>query len=134
MEEDNKPKSGIIRFIRILLIVIIIVSILAIGGISLAPIITETIKQNKLENDIIGSWTTDGYTVYEFYKDNKGALVLPIGTSNFNYKIEENRISIDFEKEDSMDPDYEFSFEDEKLIFKGINNTSGTYTFTRNDK
>lgn len=91
----------------------------------------EKSEQNKLENELLGSWTTDGYTTYEFYEDGKGALKIPVGDYNFFYTTENNRISIDFENEKSIDSDYEFSFEDGILILKGINNTSGIYKFTK---
>lgn len=137
MEEEYKSKRSTRKKKKSILpklIILILIIAIAVCCIIFIPKIIDNSKQNKLENKIIDSWTTDGYTVYEFYKDNKGALVLPIGNYNFSYKIEGNKISIDFENEESIDSDYEFSFEDEKLILKGINNTSGTYTFTKNEK
>ena len=123
----KKKKKGIISklIVLIVLVAIIICSII---------FISRTINNVKQYNKILGSWTTDGYTVYEFYEKNKGALVLPIATYDFTYKIEENRVYIDFQNEKSIDSDYEFSFKNEKMILKGINKTSGTYTFTKNEK
>ena len=38
---------------------------------------------------------------------------------------------IDFESDRATDSDFEYSFEGDKLILKGIKSTTGTYTFTR---
>ena len=124
----KKKKSKLLIFI--LLIIIIVVIVCSVIFISKPK---ENHEQNKLEKGLLGSWTTDGYTVYEFYEDGNGALKIPMSDYTFSYTIDENKVSIDFENEKSIDSDYEFSFEDEKLILKGINKTSGTYTFTKNE-
>ena len=89
------------------------------------------IFRNKGKNTLIGTWTTDGVTVYEFKKNNAGALVLPLSTYEFTYKVEENKLYIDFKNEKSTDSSYEYSFKNGQLILKGINKTTGTYTFKR---
>ena len=126
MRKKKKSKLPILVFL-ILVVAIIVCCIIFI------PKLKEKSQQNKLEKQLLGSWTTDGYTVYEFYEDGKGVLKIPMADYSFSYTIDENKVSIDFENEKSIDSDYEFSFEDEKLILKGINKTSGTYTFTKNE-
>ena len=137
MEEEKNTKRSVRKKKKSIvskLIILILIIAMAILCVVYIPRFKNNDNKNELEEKIIGSWTTDGYSVYEFYENKKGALVLPIATYDFNYKIEENIISIDFENEKSIDSDYEFSFEGEKLILKGINNASGTYTFTKNEK
>jgi len=64
---------------------------------------------------IIGTWTTDGVTVYEFNKNKTGKLILPLSEYDFDYEINDNRLHIEF-KHNSIDSDYIISFEDKKLI------------------
>ena len=133
MGEENKSKrkkkSKLLIFMFFILVIAIVVC-----SIFFIPKLGKKYTQNKLEKSLLGSWTTDGYTIYEFYAEGKGALKIPMSDYNFSYSIEDNSIHIDFENEKSIDSDYEFSFADEKLILKGINKTSGTYTFTKNEK
>ena len=125
---DNKKRKSTNKTIVLLIIVLI----LSIFLLLLIPKTKESEKkQKKIENQLLGSWTTDDYTVYEFYENGSGALKIPIATYDFSYKIDNNNIYIDFKNETSIDSDYEFFFEDGKLILKGINKTSGTYTFKK---
>lgn len=121
----RKSKLHIITFIFLVIIIIVCLVIFI-------PKFKEKVKQNKLKNELLGSWTTDGYTVYEFYKEGKGALKIQNADYIFLYSINENTLFIDFENEKSIDSNFEFSFEDGKLILRGINGTSGTYAFTKN--
>ena len=49
---------------------------------------------NKGNNEIIGFWTIDGYTNYEFLENDKGNLVLPHKKMEFTYKIKDNTTAI----------------------------------------
>jgi len=80
---------------------------------------------------LIGTWTTDGVTVYKFEKNNKGALIVPLSTYDFTYKVDGNKLYIDFKNEKSTDSSYEYSFDGNNLVLKGIEKTTGTYTFRR---
>lgn len=129
-EYKRKNKSGKKKKNQFAIIVMIIAVILCL--IIFIPKLNKNNESDKSENKIVGSWTTDGYTVYEFDENGNGKLKIPIAEYEFTYKIEENKIFIDFKNEKSIDSDYEYSFESEKLILKGINKTSGTYVFTKN--
>lgn len=100
----------------------IIISIILV--IVLITILYVTLKRNKF----VGTWTTDGYTIYEFKKDYTGLLIVSTANYKFNYKIEKNKIYIDFENENSTDSTYDYSFENGKLILNGDN---GKYIFTK---
>lgn len=80
---------------------------------------------------IVGSWTTDGITVYTFNKDNTGLLSVSLTDYEFTYKIEENKLYIDFENERSVDSTYEFNLDGDKLTLKG---ERGTFLFTKKEK
>ena len=88
-------------------------------------------NNNKVDNLLIGLWSIDGYTDYEFNKDGKGKMITPLKDYPFTYKTENNQLFIDFENETSKDSTYEFSFEDEKMIWKNLEETYLIFTFTR---
>ena len=72
-----------------------------------------------------------GITIYEFDNKGSGKMILPSSEYKFTYVSNNNKLYIDFESDKATDSDYEYSFENDKLILKGINSTSGTYTFTK---
>lgn len=98
----------------IIIIVVVITIIILISGYLLLT--------NKKNNKLIGFWTIDGYTNYEFLKNNKGNLVLPHKKMKFTYKIKDNKICIDFKDEKTIDKCYEYNFEGKKLVIRDINN------------
>ena len=77
---------------------------------------------------IVGSWTTDGVTIYRFNKDNTGSLIVSLSEYEFTYKIDDNKIYIDFDNERSVDSTYEYTLEKDKLTLKG---ERGTFVFTK---
>ena len=88
-------------------------------------------KLNETEiitKTLIGKWTTDGNTVYEFNEGGKGTLIVPVAKLPFTYKLENNQLFIDFENEDSEDSSYSYIIEDNKL---SIQNSNGTFVFSR---
>lgn len=112
-------------------LLIIIIFITIVGTVIFILNSRKDANEANITSEILGTWTTDGYTVYEFNENGNGKLVIPIADYEFSYRIEENKIYIDFKNEISTDSDYEYSFEDGKLILKGINKTTGTYEFTK---
>ncbi len=103
----------------ILCIVLIIGIILVMLGI---------FKVINSKNKLIGSWTTDGVTVYEFNKNGKGKLILPLAEYEFNYKTKSNKLSIDFINDKSEDSDYTYSFKMKKLVLEG---EKGVFIFSK---
>lgn len=85
-------------------------------------------KINSSKNIIIGTWKSDGGTIYEFKKNNHGVMKTFLSQYKFKYKIKDNILSIDFEDEKAIDTDYEYSCEKKKCIFKS---DRGTFTFTK---
>ena len=105
----------------IIMIVLIIIVICAIIALLLG--LNKTKKPS-----IIGTWTTDGVTIYKFNKDNTGALIVSLGEYEFTYTIDDDTLEIDFKNERSEDAKYKYTFEDNKLILEGDN---GKYTFIK---
>ena len=134
MKEENKTRSKSRkkkkRKLPIFIFFILVIAIV-VCAIIYIPKIKEQSKQAKLKKQLLGSWTTDGYTVYEFYEEGEGALKIPMADYVFSYTIDENKVSIDFENEKSIDSDYEFSFEgktyDILLAIDSENNDGGLY-------
>ena len=110
------------------LVIIIIILITIVGTVIFILNSRKDANEANITSEILGTWTTDGYTVYEFNENGNGKLIIPIADYEFSYRIEENKIYIDFKNENSTDSDYEYSFEDGKLI---LNQTTGTYEFTK---
>jgi len=108
-----------------------VICMFIIASLFLLIIFVQIMKENEniQENSLIGLWTTDGVTVYEFKDNGNGALKLPLSEYAFTYKIEKDKLHVHFGSEKTTDSDYEYSFEDDKLILKGINDTTGYYIF-----
>lgn len=109
----------------------IIISILMILlGVAILVYLINSKKNNTNEIDyIIGEWTTDGVTIYKFNEDTTGSLKVSLGEYDFDYKIEDNKLYIDFKNEKSEDSEYTYSISKDKLTLKGKN---GEFEFKRN--
>ena len=113
-------KTKIKRFI------LLIISIIAI--LFLIFVIIKKPEEKEKSKTIIGTWTTDGVTNYQFNKNGTGILIVPLSEYEFTYKMEDDSLLIDFKNEKSTDSKYKFYFEDEKLILEG---TNGKFTFKK---
>lgn len=80
------------------------------------------------KSKLVGNWTSDNITIYEFYKNNTGKLIVSLNEYEFNYKLKDNYLYIDFKNEKYEDSKYSYSFKKKKLI---LMNENGTFTFTK---
>jgi len=124
---DNEKNNNWGKIIAIAIILIIVVAI-AISIIAKSP---EQNYSKETDERLVSTWTTDGTTVYEFESNGKGTMKVPSSEYKFTYVLNDNKLYIDFESDKAVDSNYEYSFENDKLILKGINSTTGTYTFTK---
>lgn len=113
------------------IVIIFIIAIIVIGIVVFIKSPTQGENNKNVDERLISSWTTDGITVYEFDKKGEGKLKLPSSEYKFTYTVNNNKLYIDFESDKATDSNYEYSFENDKLILKGIYSTAGTYTFTK---
>ncbi len=111
-------KKKIIIMIILILILIFVITILMLGG------------KPTSKKSIVGTWTTDGVTIYEFNRNKTGKLIVSVGEYPFTYKISGDTLEIDFENEKSTDSKYTYKFDDNKLILEGDN---GTFTFIKKE-
>ena len=123
---DNEKNSNWGKYIVIVIILIIVAIVISI--------VVKSPKQDfykRTDDRLISTWTTDGTTVYEFESNGKGTMKLPSTEYKFTYVLNDDKVYIDFESDKATDSDYEYSFDGDKLILKGIKATTGVYTFTK---
>lgn len=129
IRSNGKKKN---KLLGICMVIIVILSILVVfivkhkQNVNKQNVQSENIQE---ENTLIGLWTTDGVTVYEFIENGNGILKLPLNEYNFTYKIEGNKLFINFGSKETRDSNYEYLFEEGKLVLKGIKGTTGNYIF-----
>lgn len=82
-------------------------------------------------NPLVGKWKNDsGDTIYQFYKDNTGKLILRDGEYEYKYEIKDDKVSVNFENKASQDTEFTFKIEDKKLTLKS---SYATVTFEKMD-
>ena len=99
----------------------IIIFIIIIIGIA---VLINNINKPK---QIIGKWKLDDVTLYRFDKDKTGKLILPSTEYEFTYKIDSNRLSIDFKNDSIKDSNYKYEIKDNTLNLSGTDGTTGEY-------
>ncbi len=124
--KERKKKKRII--IVAILVVLLIIGIILLKTRKSDINDTNSGIEEPIQETIIGRWTTDGNTVYEFEKDGKGAIIVPVATLPFSYVIEDNTINVDIENEESQDISYTYELKEDKLILTSVN---GTFEFIR---
>ena len=115
-KKNRKLKPKAIIILLVLIIIVCSALILIFKG------------KNNINKKFVGTWTTDGVTVYEFKKDGTGALKVSLGDYEFEYEIKDDKLYIDFKSTKAEDSEYTYEFKDEKLILTG---KYGVFTFTK---
>ena len=87
------------------------------------------IKHKLFENKFVGTWTSEGGTIYEFKNKSEGIMKTSISEYEFTYKIKDSILSIDFKEKKAIDTDYEYSCKKNKCTFKS---DRGTFIFKKN--
>lgn len=72
-----------------------------------------------------GVWDCDGYTAYRFDGRGSGALRLSAAQYEFTYRIDGDRLFIDFADEAARDGAYTFRVEGDRLHLRGGEGTIG---------
>lgn len=119
MRKKKKTQRNLLLLACILILIIIICIILLLPKIN---------KTSSTTDKIVGTWTTDNVTKYEFNKDNTGKLITSLNSYEFTYEIKDDSLSIDFKNEKSEDSKYTYKFDNDKLILEGDN---GKFTFSK---
>ncbi len=117
IEKKTKKKFKTNILIMIVLLIIVLVLLFFIVKALLRP-----------KNELLGTWTTDGITIYQFDENDTGKMIASSREYEFTYKVSGDKLTIDFKNEKSADRTYDYSIEDDKLILKFENKT---YTFVK---
>ena len=118
---------------RMLTIVGLVVVIAVIAVISIILFKPSDTKNDPAKADALsGSWVYDQYTKYEFDGYGKGCMCLENTHYEYSYKIDGNKLSMDFENEAVHDCSYTFAVNEGQLTIVGGEGTSGgTYTLNK---
>ena len=106
------------KFIGFIIIVIVVILLFLL------------FNKNK-SNDLLGSWVSEGGTIYEFNKNGKGVMIVPLSEYVFKYKIKDNILNIDYVDDKASDTKYTYVVKKDKLTLKG---EKGKFTFTKKKK
>ena len=119
-KHGNSKKTKGKNLIIILFLLVIIIGIFIV------------IKNNNNKDNLEGSWTTDGVTIYEFNGKGNGVLKVPKEEYKFSYAVNSDKLYIDFVSIKAKDSDYEYTLQNDILTLKGIKGTTGIYTLIKN--
>ena len=112
---DFKNKKILILAILVAIVLLVLLVVLLFGN-------------KKPEKELLGSWSTEGGTIYEFQKKGQGVMIVPLKDYKFTYKIKDDKLYIDYEDEKANDAEYEYTIEKNKLTIKG---ERGTFKLTK---
>lgn len=130
---DSKLKNQrLILFLTIAIISIIVIVICVFG---FNKIMMNNNDTNNLD-EFYGLWNIDGITKYEFDGKGRGKMLLPESNLEyeFTYKINDNKILIDFDSEEAKDYTYKYSIERNVINFEGETPGAGKIQMTREEK
>ena len=102
--------------------------LLVIVCIFIVITIIVVLKSNN-NNPFLGTWLSEGGTIYEFNKNGKGMMKTTLSEYNFSYKISKKVLSIDFEDEKAIDTDYNFICSENSKCT--LTSDRGTFTFNK---
>lgn len=91
-------------------------------------------KEAIVPADISGTWTIDGVTSYRFEEDGTGALVLPEHEYRFEYSVEENELTLEFESSRISQAVFTITQEGDTItLIKEENAGNAEFILTRTD-
>lgn len=138
MENKNEKNNNSELKKQRLIFICIVVGIILIITIMIGVGIEKIKNNNKMSefDEFYGLWNIDGITKYEFDGKGRGKMLLPESNLEyeFTYKINENKILIDFDSEDAKDYTYKYSIDNNILKVEGETPGSGKLEMTREEK
>lgn len=138
MENKNEKNNNSELKKQRLIFICIVVGIILIITIMIGVGIDKIKNNNKMSefDEFYGLWNIDGITKYEFDGKGRGKMLLPESNLEyeFTYKINENKILIDFDSEDAKDYTYKYSINNNVLKVEGETPGSGKLEMTREEK
>lgn len=103
-------------------------------GVLLVLLIVAVVVIALPRSPLEGKWNMDEVTSYEFYRNGKGAMVLPSTEYEFTYTVKDHTLYIDFLYDGAKDAQYIFAIDGNTLTLDGGNvTTQGTYALTKSE-
>ena len=87
------------------------------------------VQEKEAEVSIAGTWTVDGITTYRFDENGMGELILPEHEFAFDYTVEEDELTLEFDDSSINTAVFTFTMEDDTLVLKR-EEKAGTSEFT----
>ena len=138
MENKNEKNNNSELKKQRLIFICIVVGIVLIITIMIGVGIEKIKNNNKMSefDEFYGLWNIDGITKYEFDGKGRGKMLLPESNLEyeFTYKINENKVLIDFDSEEAKDYTYKYSIDNNILKVEGETPGSGKLEMTREEK
>lgn len=108
------------------------IAVIALAVILIGLVIFLLVGPGKQNNALIGSWKYDQYTEYEFYDNGKGCLCVDDVHYEYEYKINGDKLKLDFTEDIVRDCEYTFTVENNNLTLVGGEGTDqGTYKLNK---
>ena len=106
--------------------------IITITVIVAAVIILIGMQIGKKPNELVGTWVYDEHTQYVFETNNRGKLLADDVSYAYIYRINGDKLILDFTENVVRDCEYTFSVDGAKLTLKGGTGTDGgTYSLNK---
>lgn len=118
MTEKQVKKKVKVNKVAILVPIIIIVLLIALVIFLL----------NRSNNPLVGKWTNETPTTYQFDSDKTGKLIISTGEYNFEYEIKDDKVTVYFNSENSVDTEFKYKVDGDKLT---LENGNGVWEFTK---
>ena len=131
-------KMNIIRLSTLMILIAVMIAVSGCGksntsesaGTENTTQLITTVTNEKF-NELSGTWDIDKYTSYYFGNDGTGKLILTASEYDFKYTVENNILSIDFEKDSVDDSVYEYKVNGNNLTLKSKDINKGTYELVK---
>lgn len=89
-------------------------------------------SRNEVKVDIlVGTWKLDSITQYTFDGKGSGKMTASDSEYEFNYKINDDELKIDFISDSAQDSTYEFNIDKNKLTLYSKDNNKGSYELVK---
>ena len=130
-------KMNIIRLSALMILIAIMIAVSGCGNSNMSESASTekssesvtTVNEKLIE--LSGTWDIDKYTSYYFGNDGTGKLILTASEYDFKYTVENNILSIDFEKDSVDDSVYEYKVNGNNLTLKSKDINKGTYELVK---
>ncbi len=108
-------------------------ALLSVSVIIIAIVVIVICFSKKTDNnELIGKWSYNQYTAYEFSVNGHGYLCVDDVRYEYKYAISQQTLKLDFVEDIVKDCEYTFAIEGNLLTLIGGEGTDqGTYTLTR---